>query len=185
LKCGLCGDWSAARRDRERVGRRGAAFRDETGQEAHPGDRSNGSPPTSPREKELGRVREDPLPALPLSLCAGFSPPVLVRKPLAAAIPQVGKGQSAANAQRSLAAFGTLLSSRRRGCPAHKGGGRRPATRRNGLPGSSPPLPRITTGTTGLAGTTVLNHFTTWDYPSPPARLGADLIRVQRVRAGF
>src|ERR1017187_8946566 len=30
----------------------------------------------------------------------------------------------------------------------------------------------ITTGTTGLAGTTVLNHFTSWDYPSPPARLG-------------
>ena len=23
----------------------------------------------------------------------------------------------------------------------------------------------------------MLNHFTTWDYPSPPARLGADLIR--------
>ena len=82
MKCGLCGDWPAARRDRERVGRRGAAFRDETGQEAHPGDRSNGSPPTFPREKELGGVREDPLPALPLSLCAAFSPPVLVRKPL-------------------------------------------------------------------------------------------------------
>ena len=33
-----------------------------------PGDRSNGSPPTSPREKKLGRVREDPLLALPPSL---------------------------------------------------------------------------------------------------------------------
>src|ERR1019366_255813 len=35
-----------------------------------------------PREKELGGVREDPLPALPLPLCAGFFPPVLVRKAL-------------------------------------------------------------------------------------------------------
>ena len=175
----LCGDWLAARRDRERVGRRGAAFRDETGQEGHPGDRSNGSPPTSPGEKE-----EDPLPALPLSRCAGFSLPVLVRKPLAAAIPQVGEGQSAANASVPLQ-LSALLSSRRCGYPAHKGGGRRPGNTRNGLPGSSPPLPRITTGTTGFAGTTVLNHFTSWDYPSPPARLEADFIRVQRVRAGF
>src|ERR1035437_5005181 len=37
-------------------------------------------------------------------------------------------------------------------------------------------------GTTGLAGTTQLSRFAPWDYLSPPARLGADLIRVQRVR---
>src|ERR1019366_1826218 len=96
----------------------------------------------------------------------------------------VREGQSAANASVP-SQLSALLSSRRRGCPAHKGGNRRPGNTRNGLPGSSPPPPRITTGTTGLAGTTGLNHFTSWDYPSPPARLGADLIRVQRVRVGF
>src|ERR1035437_7526924 len=39
-------------------------------------------------------------------------------------------------------------------------------------------------GTTGLAGTTQLSRFTPWDYLSPPARLGAGLIGVKRVRPG-
>src|ERR1019366_6520272 len=63
----------------------------------------------------------------------------------------------------------------------HTKGGDRRARQHRQRPSRkfSPNFPRITTGTTGLAGTTVLNHFTSWDYPSPPARLGADLIRVQ------
>ena len=38
-----------------------------------PGNKSNGFPQTSPREKNTGRVYKDPLPPLPLVLCAGFS----------------------------------------------------------------------------------------------------------------
>src|ERR1035437_3975787 len=38
-------------------------------------------------------------------------------------------------------------------------------------------------GTAGLAGTTPLSRVAPWDYLSPPARPGADLNRVQRVRA--
>src|ERR1035441_5059171 len=44
-------------------------------------------------------------------------------------------------------------------------------------------LQRIVVGTAGLAGTTPLSLFTARDYLSPPARPGADPMRVQRVRA--
>src|ERR1035441_1212384 len=43
-------------------------------------------------------------------------------------------------------------------------------------------LQRIVVGTAGLAGTTPLSRFTARDYLSPPARPGADTMRVQRVR---
>src|ERR1017187_2409668 len=39
--------------------------------------------------------------------------------------------------------------------------------------------------TAGLAGTIPLSRFAPWNYLSPSARLAADPIRVQRVRAGF
>src|ERR1035437_2629684 len=39
-------------------------------------------------------------------------------------------------------------------------------------------------GTAGLAGTSVLSRFASWVYLSPPARPGADPLRVRRVRTG-
>ena len=157
------------------------AFRDETGQEAQPRRQEQRVSTNLPKREKTGKSPRRPVASVAALFGRWPFSPGPGPEAAAAAIPQVGEGQSAANASVP----STLLSSRRRGCPAHKGGNRRPGNTRNGLPGSSPPLPRITTGTTGFAGTTVLNHFTSWDYPSPPARLEADFIRVQRVRAGF
>src|ERR1035437_10042685 len=50
------------------------------------------------------------------------------------------------------------------------------------LPHSFLHLRCIGAGTAGSAGTTPLSRFTAWDYLSPPARPGADPMRVQRVR---
>jgi hypothetical protein len=48
-----------------------ARLANHTERETHPGNKSNGSPQTSPRDKEPERVYGDPLPPLPLFLCAG------------------------------------------------------------------------------------------------------------------
>jgi hypothetical protein len=184
LKCGLCGDWPAARRDRERVGRRAPRFAMKQGRRPTPATGATGLHNLPKRERTGKSPRRPVASVAALSVCWLFSPGP---GPEAACRchPTSRRRLERCQRQRSLAAFGPAFVSAARLPSTQR---RRPQARqhtRNGLPGSSPPLPRITTDTTGLAGTTVLNHFTSWDYLSPPARLGADLIRVQRVRAGF